>query len=591
MGVKIEEIGDLSAELDIELVSALYRAAGEPSAYEDLVEALQVRYDAKGPAEAAVIRPAVVRQLDKISTIIADQGPSLSQDPLERAVEEVPTAALVIDPFGKILLTNEMGEQLFAAKPGESFNLDFVDPAYRRQFSDFVASARLHGNQRRIIIRLDTFGEASQGAVPIELAEATIVESVRRDHGCIALRTLEIPWTDSIERQLEEAFGLTEAECAIAREFYQMRETKAVAQRRGTSVATVQTQIKSIYAKTQTSGQAQLLQLLSLLCARANLDKTSRLSAWTNPLGREATFTRSDGNEIAYSWQGAENGKPVLVVHGQSLGHIFPPEAERLFRQAGLKLFVISRPGFGHSEIDPKMRAIDDHALAIREFCEHLGIRGAPALTVSSGLVGLSRALESDAEIVSSVANIGYLWNDDVEITGRLPTQQRVIFYMARHAPALLRVVVGIAYRNVRRQGVDWYIERLIGGLKVDEGYFRSGRNAGLIRAAAGHLLIQGSEIYCRELQQPLDPWITPLRQSSLPLLFALPEHDSIHDFDEYVSSLDLGSKASFSKLPDVGELYFYKASESIARLTIRHFAETVAGYEACLEAITEPAV
>lgn len=591
MGGKFNQAAELLAELDIALVSALYRAAGEPDAYENLVATLEQRYQPESPAAGGRLRLAVERELGQISNIVDEQGSGLSRDPLERAVEEVPTAAIVIDPHGKVILTNELGKDLFAALPDQVFDFELVDPAYRTQFRDFVASARLRGNQRRIIVRLDTTrgSDAADAPTPVELAEAMIVETARRDHGCIALRSLEIPWTAKIDSQLAEAFGLTRAECEISRQFYVLRDTRLVAAQRGTSLATIQTQLKSIFAKTRTSSQAQLLQVLSLLCARANLDKTSQLSVWANPFGREATFTRSDGKEIAYSWQGAKNGKPVLVIHGQSLGHMFPPEAERLYRQAGLKLFILSRPGFGHSEINPKLRAMDDHALAIREFCQHLNIRGAPALTISSGLVGLSRALERDAELVSSIANVGYLWNNDVEITGRLPTQQRIIFYMARHAPALLRVVVSIAYRNIKRQGVDWYIDRLLGGIRVDESYFRSGRNAGLIRSAAGHLLIQGSDVYCRELQQPLDPWLTPMRQSSLPILFALPEHDSIHDFDEYVGSLKLGPEAGYSKLLGVGELYFYKAAEEIAKLTIRHFAETAPGYEACSEAITEP--
>ncbi len=591
MGEKINEIDDLSAELDIELVSALYRAAGEPDAFEDLVGALQVRYDGASSDVLESMRPAVTRQLDTINTIIADQGPNLSQDPLERAVEEVPTAAVVIDPFGRIILTNELGENLFRARPGERFNLELVEPTYRRQFNDFVASARLNGNQRRIIVRLNTESESPDGtpSLPIELAEAMIVDSSRRDHGCIALRTMEIPWTMSIERQLEEAFGLTEAECAIAREFYELRDTKGVARRRGTSLATVQTQIKSIFAKTQTTGQAQLLQVLSVLSARAALDKRSRVAAWSNPIGREASFIRSDGRSVAYSWQGAEDGLPVLVLHGHTLGHIFPPEADRAFRAAGLKLHLLSRPGFGHSEFDPSAASSDDSARSIVEFCEEMGLQQVPVITVSSGLTGLSRALERNPLIASSIMHLGYLWFRQLPVSRELPSIQQIIFKLAGRAPRLLSTFSRIAYRNMRRVGVDWYIDRVLGDKSHDIAYFRSSQNAGLIRAAAGHLLVQGPDLYARELYEPREPAFELLHQSTLPIMLALPEHDAIHDFSAYAEALSLNENVRLELLKDSGELYFYKAAEMIARLAIQHFAETAPGYENCLEGVAGP--
>ena len=591
MEQKAKELGDLMAELDIELVAALYRAAGEPDAFEDLIEALKTRYQRQTSDEDEDLRDAVVRQLDTINTIVAEQGPGLSRDPLERAVEEVPTAAIVIDPFGKVILTNELGEDLFAARPGGTFDLDLVEPSYRRQFSDFLASARLRGNQRRIIIRLDTNANDNEAdaIAPIELAEAIIVDSARRDHGCIALRTMEIPWTASIERQLEEAFGLTQAECAIAREFYELRDTKGVAQRRGTSLATVQTQIKSIFAKTQTTGQAQLLQVLSVLSARAALDKRSRVAAWSNPIGREASFIRSDGRSVAYSWQGEEDGKPVLVLHGHTLGHIFPPEADRAFRAAGLKLHLLSRPGFGHSEFDPNASSIDDSARSIVEFCEEMGLRRVPVITISSGLTGLSRALERNPQIASSIMHLGYLWFKHLPVSHEVPSIQQIIFKLAGRAPRLLSTFSQIAYRNMRRVGVDWYIDRVLGDKSHDISYFRSSQNAGLIRAAAGHLLVQGPDLYARELYEPREPAFDLLRQSSLPTMLALPEYDTIHDFTAYAEALSLNENVRLELLKDSGELYFYKAAETIARLTIQHFAATAPGYESCLDRIAGP--
>ncbi|MGB3471864.1 MAG: hypothetical protein WBA51_13665 [Erythrobacter sp.] len=581
------------AALDIKLVSALYRAAGEPEAYDNLVAMLEQRYQPDSPAAKGSLREAVVEQLGTINTIVSEQDMSLSHDPLERAVQEVPTAAIVIDPYGKIILTNEIGQVSFRARPGEKFDLGLIDPVYRQRFDDFIASARLRGNQRRIIVRLDAeyVPGNDTGSATVELAEAMIVESARRDHGCIALRTLEIPWTDLIDNQLCEAFGLTEAECEIAREFYRLKDTRTVAQHRGTSLATVQTQLKSIYAKTQTSSQAQLLQVLSLLAARAALDKRSQVAAWSNPIGREASVLRRDGNDIAYSWQGAKDGQPVLVVHGHTLGHIFPPEADRIYREAGLKLYLVSRPGFGHSGLNTSVTSAEDAALTIIDFCRELGLHHVPVLTISSGLIGLSEALDEVPELVSSIMHLGYLWFNEVPLARSLPRHQRLVFKLADRAPRLLKTFSRIADRNMRRVGIDWYIDKVLGDRAHDTAYFRSGENAGLIRAAAGHVLAQGPDIYARELPQPRKPAFDLLRQSRLPTMLALPEHDTIHEFDDYAKALSLNESVRLELLRDSGELYFYKSAETIARLAIQHFAKTAPGYEFLRESVEAKAI
>ena len=579
------------SELDIDLVAALYQAAGETSAFEGLAQTLKERYDFGQAGQNDQLPKAIDRQLGTIQEMMQLQAQGPSADPLERAVEEVPTPSVVLDPYGKVILTNEGGEGLFQLRPGDRFPPDLIDPRYRSQFNSFVASARLRGNRRRIVVRLDpqALNLTEHDAFPLELAEAMIIESPKRDNGCIALRTMDIPWVKTINSQLAETFGLTGAEAEVSRDFYHLRDTRTVAEKRGTSLATVQTQLKSIYGKTQTANQAELLQMLSLLCARASLDKRSKLAAWSNPLGREASFIRKDGREIAYSWQGAEHGRPVAVIHGQSMGHIFPEEADRIYHDAGIKLWILSRPGFGHSEYNPDIPTMDDHAAAITEFYDHLSIRGAPALTISSGIVGLSKALLADPGMTSSIANFGYLWNAELQITGRLPTYQRVIFQMAYNSPRLLKVVVSIAYRNIRKSGVDWYLDKLLSGMQVDSDYIASSHNAGLIRAAAEHMLIQGPEVFVRELQQTQDPWVENLRKLGKPMMFALPEHDSIHDFDEYRRGMNVASDTAFEVLENSGELYFYKSAEAIARLATAHFAATAKGYED-VSAVTLPA-
>lgn len=89
-------------------------------------------------------------------------------------------------------------------------------------------------------------------------------------HGSVpvtALVTIDDPdaLAQSFDRALREAFGLTEAECRVANGIFQGESAREMADRFGTSVHTVQTQVKSVYAKTGRRRQGDLVRLIFTL--------------------------------------------------------------------------------------------------------------------------------------------------------------------------------------------------------------------------------------------------------------------------------------------------------------------------------------
>jgi DNA-binding CsgD family transcriptional regulator len=64
------------------------------------------------------------------------------------------------------------------------------------------------------------------------------------------------------EPVLSQAFGLSRSEVRVALELLRGRELREIAQAHGTTLGTVRSQLKSIYAKTETHRQAELVSLL-----------------------------------------------------------------------------------------------------------------------------------------------------------------------------------------------------------------------------------------------------------------------------------------------------------------------------------------
>lgn len=71
-------------------------------------------------------------------------------------------------------------------------------------------------------------------------------------------------------KDLHTSFGLTAAEAGLAAEIVKGDGREAAAKRRGISVATARSQLSSIFEKTGTHRQAELVNLLLKLTAEAN---------------------------------------------------------------------------------------------------------------------------------------------------------------------------------------------------------------------------------------------------------------------------------------------------------------------------------
>ena len=69
-------------------------------------------------------------------------------------------------------------------------------------------------------------------------------------------------------------------------------------------------------------------------------------------------ITLPDGRTLGYAEYGHPNGKVVFFLHGQPGNRLFHPNPEITY-QAGIRLIVPDRPGYGLSSFAPQRRLID----------------------------------------------------------------------------------------------------------------------------------------------------------------------------------------------------------------------------------------
>ena len=180
----------------------------------------------------------------------------------------------------------------------------------------------------------------------------------------VLFKTTNIVWPDYLTPVITQAFGLSSAEADILRLLVEGASIEDAAIKRGRRVSTVRSQIRSLYKKTETKNQAELIRMAIGLTTLQKLRPNPLLDFKSNQRGKAPIayphlehmrqLSLPDGRQIEYAIFGATDGQPVLYFHNELLGNIWPRKLAEYAAIRGLKIIVPSRPYYGQSAPYPK---------------------------------------------------------------------------------------------------------------------------------------------------------------------------------------------------------------------------------------------
>ena len=441
---------------DLDLVAATYRYVGDDSAFYECLAAWTRKLAAipegrHGAAEEDRLMGGPLRGLNALVERMAHPA---ARSPVEEAVSEVDAAAMVVTSRGTVVALNAAAHARFGAVQGQTNAMNWLDPTSEADFAAVIAGADDPDHGRHAIVR--TVDDDDRPG----LAEVYPVAGAWAASRFIAVRALETRWSDTIDTMLQQAFDLTEAEQDVCRCLYETRDVAAVATRRKTSVATTRTQVRTILAKTGATSQIDLIRLLGLLAARASHGRRSSQAAWRDPWGNETIVIRPDGRKLAYSWTGAADGVPALLVHGSVQGYILGADVEARLHREGIKLFAIVRPGFGASESSPTVDFAHDRVDAIDFLLKELGFGPIPAIGLGIGSEALLRLAARPGDRFTRLLILGLLSPFSATALERLAPVQRALIGLIRRAPRAAETFIRISERYIEQKGVDWFIAK-----------------------------------------------------------------------------------------------------------------------------------
>jgi len=549
------ELNALDREIDLDIVSASWRSLTDSESYEDLLAAWdrKLKKDAT-PGPGKLVDQVLARQLGAIQQLLADDVDLRADDPLEAAIKATPAPSMVISPQGVAVLLGPGANEFYDVSQGGPVGREWLRPDSVSSFETILHSG---GNASYAIVRVvNTQGEES-------LAEVFPLPNEQHDARYIIVRSLELDWYPEVSDNLSQAFGLTEAETNICRLLFQLREPNAIAKARGVEQQTIRTQLKSIFAKTEVRSKVELIRMLGLICARAAPKQESRSLSYGDPTGNERIIHRKDGRALAYTWTGVEDGEPILYVHGGVPYFMLHSPVREALIEHRLKLITLSLPGHGNSEPSDDIALLDDGAQAVIELCDHLGLQQICGLASYAGQICLSRSQSLRPDLFRAHLVIGVNWNLNAERLHRLPLNQRTLANLARIAPKLFELIIGIGFRRMMQEGPDFFLRRSFSSLEADRGSISDPELQGPLRLGCQHLANQGPKGFVQMQRMVgtsrVQDWMAEL---DIPIHFLIPidvEHPAQEDIDDVRA---LGSRVTAEIVTNAGELLPYQVPE-----------------------------
>ncbi len=554
-----------NTDLELDIISNTYRSIVDQTAFDDLLNSWKARLDkADGEsAEKNSFSNAFLRQLAAADTTLDGLDVNSEDSPLERIVSEVAGPAVVLSPDLRVSAVNTEGTNILGARNGVFFDTALIDPASRSAFDELLRSARERGNLDQVILGINVDGRDAFHA------EAFLVRLKQQSKPHIAIRTLELNWSDATSQKLRQAFGLSATEAEIGRLFFQTCNLNKIASLRHSSLNTVRTQMKTIQAKTGAANQADLIRLFSMVASRQLLEERGKLSKWRDPLGRETILELKGGRRIAWTWMGAEEGTPAVLLRGLGMGYLLARETETRLVQAGIKLYIPSRPGYGNSTLDNGLDVLDDNLMALRAFLDEVVQTRCVGIGMSDGIVPLLAEQEANPARFSALVAIGYTGILNRKAAARLPIAQVTMSRLAKQAPRLLELVAKLGHRMMQRHGVDWYLERAYKSMPLDLQTCRDPDTASLVRDACAHLLVQSHITFVRDMQLFHADVDTAIDRLTIPMHCLLPTEDGVFNLAEYQELHTRNALVSIEPVEGAADLLIYQKTNEVIRRVI----------------------
>ncbi|MEE4361852.1 MAG: alpha/beta fold hydrolase [Pseudomonadales bacterium] len=565
------------------LLDKLYAVAVEPERFAELVEAWEQAMARGTTAERTPDWPLVPssRQANRADAILAVVEQTDAQlDTLQKRLDAESQAMLALDASGSVKAVNRAAHQRYGLTEGGRLDdLPLPEGALRelRETLRRLLHKREAGSDGTALLRLER--ESPDAALVVALTRWTTPGGLE----VVLLKTTDFVWPDTLTPLVARAFGLTEAEADVVRMIVEGASVERVAQARGRSIATVRSQIRSIYEKTATRSQAEFirmavglttLQLTEPATAARGASATGAASVHPLPDHRRI-LTLPDGRLLDYADFGAADGRPCLYFPNL-FGDGWPTALAEQAGAQGLRIIAPARPCFGRSSPYPPdavgYRQVAEDMLVL---LDHLGVDRALTLSQTiGGMFALALARAAPERVAALVAIAPELpWGTAGDET-RMPLFFRFMSSVVLRYPDMLEFVLrsGTAYQ--RRVGWQRWLERIFRESEVDLAAIRDPANAALFEHGNRYSTVHGHQAVLGDYRSIMTDAREVLLELERPLFAVIGSEDRNHRGVRADGLIEAGAPIRKRTAPGGGQLLMLTHPELILDTVQEAWAE-----------------
>lgn len=372
-------------------------------------------------------------------------------------------AAMIVDRSLTVLACNAGATSSFKLRDGDTLDKLHASPASQSMLQDALKGLFSSATKPDRLIKLDVGPEEAQTLFQMR----RLSEKDPSGNPLALIVTTQYHWQPALGHTLEEVFQLTSAEQGVVRALVEGSDAKKIAAERGTSEATVRSQIKSVLGKMNARSQSEVIRLVLSLRDVAQGNTASAEFAQNMPsdlavdwLDAECwkpiqTLILPDGRKMDYLDFGPATGAPVLYSHmGYCLVRWTRPMIQLAF-QLGLRIICPIRAGYGQSDnLERNADVLESTRADTLFLLSHLGIKRLPYLTQGNDLIFACDLARHHPDIVTEIIGIcarPCLPGD--QHYASMGKWHRFFLSTAKHAPQLLHFTVKAAMSMTRKIG------------------------------------------------------------------------------------------------------------------------------------------
>lgn len=564
--------GALDAER-ARLIDSIYEAVLRPEHYDTFmddwarhIEQAQARLGAlrvsAGPERATLVDPVIEAHfrrafdmLERMGRGPAGTAPTLP-DPVGRPV-------LCLRRRGAIEVPGPEGAALFGLSPDLAAVLAALEPDSAQRLAAMAAALdRAPAAGQFAVLALAGSGGSEGGAGLLA------ARSQRGPTGEVELvvRHLRLAWTGALESILSQTFGLSPREIDLVRGLSQGSDLVGLARATGRSHHTLRAQVKSVFQKTRTASQADLMRQVAALILYGGTGGAPAAPNAGTDWGEARQIALPGGRQMPVHLIGPPDGRPVVFVHGMLDGIAVTRRIGEELAALGLRLVAPVRANFGAAQPDDRVREAPE--VFARDMAEVLGALGIERTLILGHMAGALYAFAAAARLDRRVAGV-------VNVSGGVPIRsvrqfalmtprQRTVALTARFAPALLPAILRAGIAQIDGKDASAFMAALYADGTRDRAVVSDPDIAGAIVEGYRFSVAQGEQAFRIDSWHVTRDWSALVTASRCPALLLHGAHDPVVHADTVRAFAEGSNRITCEVAADEGQLQLYSAPRRI---------------------------